>query len=91
MKIKINDNVNIDELNDNIMITFYKDGTLDLNTALVLDGVSYDIFRLIMQGKDELDIINALCLSYVADRATIERDVKGFIGELVERGVAHVE
>jgi hypothetical protein len=55
--------------------------------VLVLNEVGVRVLDLVASGKTAGDIVSALAAEYDVDLPTLERDVPGYIQELVDAGI----
>ncbi len=54
-----------------------------------IGGVGGRIWALLERPTALNDVVQAICAEYAVDRATCERDVLAFAGQLVSNGAAH--
>ncbi len=78
---------------DNILILTKKNQNqeIDYNNAIILEDVGKFIFTLIMQNKNENNIINNILKEYDVHIDTAKKDFKNFIEQLVQAEIIHVE
>lgn len=63
-------------------------GANNLRGVIKLNDEGYEIFKLLLDGKNESEIISAICNKYDNDVETIRGYVECFIKELVKMQIA---
>lgn len=63
-----------------------KNGVPDMKNVLCLSDTSLDIWNMISEKLNRDQIIAEMCKKYNQEKETIERDVKQFLCELLNKG-----
>ncbi len=92
MQIFIKDNIVIDTIDDQIVITKKnKNNEIDISNAIVLDDVAKFIFENIQSGLTENDILERIISQYDIDKEVAEKDLTNFIKQLEEEKIVYVK
>lgn len=89
MKYYINKNIKIDMFNNNALIMVEKNGIVDMTKTIFVDGVGFDIIKILMNKKSVTFnyIYENICDQYEIDSNNVKSDILEFLTELEINGV----
>lgn len=85
--MKINNNLDYELIDDKLVIMNDNDEFFGDSKALILSGISFEIFNMIKSGLDKDSIIEKIYNEYDKDKDTIREDVTSFINELADKRI----
>lgn len=85
--MKINNNLDYELIDDKLVIMNNNDEFFGDSKALILSGISLEIFNMIKSGLDKDSIIEKIYNEYDKDKDTIREDVISFINELADKRI----
>ena len=85
--MKINNNLDYELIDDKLVIMNDNDEFFGDSKALILSGISFEIFNMIKSGLDKDSIIEKIYNEYDKDKDTIREDVISFINELADKRI----
>lgn len=92
MKVEISDLVNEEKIDETYVLAMEKDGVLNIEKTIVLEGIGFDIWTILKSEKKctVQDLVSKICNEYDGDADVIEKDILEFLDDLKKLGAIDV-
>lgn len=87
MMVRVNPGYALKQIIDEYVIVATGDKAVKFSAVLVLNEIGVKVFKLIQEGKNEVEIAQTLMADFDIDETIATEDVNRFVNKLIDDGV----